>query len=162
MVTNSIWNKENITVSLVALICLSVYSVFPVEDDIFQGIISGVFFLLVIPLLCIKIILKESLSNYGLQWGNWKKGVILSAFSGLLSAAVVYLLYSYAPLVSQYQIPRFIADNFSLFVFYELVVSGSLIILYEFFFRGFILFSFRRQWGWGAVVLQALAAVVFF
>jgi len=131
------------------------------EKDYFQKLIVSVTFLLAVPALYIKIVLKEDLKNFGLRAENWKQGIIWIFLSLAGSLLILTLLYQYAGLAEKYYVPQNVIQNFRLFVFYEIVIAGFFLILYEFFFRGFIMFSFLKKWKAVAIILQFSAFLLF-
>ncbi len=140
--------------------CLLMLRFFP-EKDYFQKFIISLTFLFLVPFLYIKIVLKEDLKNFGLQIGSWKKGIAWSIFSLMGAFLVLILLYQYADLADKYYLPQGLIDNFGLFVFYEAILVSFFLALYEFFFRGFMLFSFIKKGKFFSVILQFVAFLLF-
>jgi len=160
MNTSPSLNKKDIVSVLMMVFCLLMIRLFP-EENYFQKIIISVTFLLAIPALYIKIVLKESLKNFGLRIGNWKQGIAWIMLSLAGSFFVIFLLYQYAGMAEKYYVPQNIIQDFGLFVFYEIVIVGFFIALYEFFFRGFIMFSFSEKLGYWAVISQFALFILF-
>lgn len=153
-------NKKDIISILMMVFCLFMIKLFP-EKDYFQKLIVSVTFLLAVPVLYIKIVLKEDLKNFGLRAGNWKQGIAWIFLSLAGSSLILILLYQYAGLGEKYYVPQNVIQNFRLFVFYEIVIAGFFLILYEFFFRGFIMFSFLKKWKAVSIILQFSAFLLF-
>jgi hypothetical protein len=153
--------RELLTTIVVILICLILYRLFPTKNN-FQQIISSAAFLLIIPLLYIKMILKRPLGNFGIQLGLKKKGLILAALSIAISALAFYVLLQYTSLPERNNLPKIVTENFWFFLFYEIFLVGLFTVLYEFFFRGFVMFSLSRYLGYWAVVIQFLIFSAFF
>jgi len=160
MNTKNSLNKKDIISILMMIFCLAMIKLFP-EKDYFQKLIVSVTFLLAVPALYIKIVLKEDLKNFGLRAENWKQGIIWIFLSLAGSLLILTLLYQYAGLAEKYYVPQNVIQNFRLFVFYEIVIAGFFLILYEFFFRGFIMFSFLKKWKAVAIILQFSAFLLF-
>jgi membrane protease YdiL (CAAX protease family) len=154
----SIFNGEDIITAGIIFFCLLLYVIFP-ADGVFQQIISSATFLLVIPLLYVKIILKKDLNNFGIQQGEWKTGIFWSLFSLLAAFLILYALYYYYDFFEKYEVSKLIADNFLLFLGYQIFLTGFFVALYEFFFRGFIMFSFSKKLGYWSIIFQG---VIFF
>jgi len=154
-------HKETLLTAAVVLICLFLYSIFP-TNNIFQQIISSLTFLLVIPLLYIRIILRGSLKNYGVRLGDRRKGVIWMGLSVLASLLVFYILFHYTSLFKSYGPPDFITNRFALFILYELFLVGFFTILYEFFFRGIIILGPLKVVGYWSIVIQFALFTLFF
>ena len=160
MNTSPSLNKKDIVSVLMMVFCLLMIRLFP-EENYFQKIIISLVFLLVIPVLYIKIVLKESLKNFGLRIGNWKQGIAWIMLSLVGSFFVIFLLYQYAGMAEKYYVPQNIIQDFGLFVFYESVLVSFFIALYEFFFRGFVMFSFSEKLGYWAVISQFALFILF-
>jgi membrane protease YdiL (CAAX protease family) len=101
---------------------------------------------LVIPLLIVLIVFREKPSAYGFGFGDWKTGLIITCISIVLIAPVLWLT----------------AHGGAMKDYYRPQVNGlpwnTLIDLFgwEFFFRGFILFTYGRKFGAEALWLQAV------
>lgn len=153
--------KDLIVTTGVALLCLTLYGLFPTEG-IFQQIISSMTFLLVIPLLYIKIILKRPLADYGIRWGDKKRGVLLMLSTVFISVLLFYVLFQYTSLPKYQNLPQVVTENFAFFVLYEILLAGLFTVLYEFFFRGLVMFSFAKIWGYWSIAAQFALLIAFF
>lgn len=149
-----ILSKEDLVTGGVIISCLFLYVVFP-TNNVFQQIISSVTFLLVIPFLYVKIILKKGLKNFGFKKGNWMTGLFWSIISLAISISIAYIIFRYFGFLEKYPFPRYLAKNFLLFLTYEILLVGFFTFLYEVFFRGFVMLSFSKKIGLWSVVLQA-------
>ncbi|GBE17080.1 hypothetical protein BMS3Abin15_00916 [bacterium BMS3Abin15] len=153
-------NKKLITTGGVIILCLVLVAFFP-RKDVFQGIIVNLTFLLIIPILYIKIILKKKLGNFGLQTGDKKKGIIWAVLSLVVSLLIFYIIYNYTSFSEYYRLPQRIMTDFWFFIFFEVLLIGSITVLYEFFFRGFVMFNFTEKFGYWAVIAQFLLFILF-
>jgi membrane protease YdiL (CAAX protease family) len=101
---------------------------------------------LIVPILIIIIIFREDPAVYGFTFGDWKTGLILTFICILLIAPILWLT----------------AHGGAMKDYYKSQVSGlpwnTFIDLFgwEFFFRGFILFTYIRKFGAEALWLQAV------
>lgn len=154
-------NKEDWITSGMILMCLFLYAFFPTKNN-FQQIICSLTFLLVIPFLYVKIILKKSIKDFGFAKGNWMTGLFWSVVSILISASIAYIIFKYFGFSEKYPLPRYFADNFVAFLAYEIFLVGLFAFLYEVFFRGFLMFSFSKRMGFWSIILQALVFLLFF
>lgn len=146
--------REAMITLALALVCIFLYSFFPVSTFA-QKFFSNITFLLIIPALYIKIILKKRLRDFGWQIGDWKKGVFWSVFFLAIMLAVLYLAFNYTGLAQKYQVNSYAAGDFRFFIGYEILMVGMFLFLYESFYRGFVLFSFSKRTGMWAVLIQA-------
>lgn len=156
----SLLDKKSVLTVILALFCLLLHIIFPTRDY-FQKVIVSLIFLLVLPVLYIKIVLKESLKNFGLKLGDWRQGIIWLLISFTVSLPVLYLIYNFTGFAEKYYLPQKLIESFGLFAFYEVLLVGFFVALYEFFFRGFVMFSFSENLRLNAVILQFVLFVLF-
>ena len=101
---------------------------------------------LVVPLLIVLLIFRESPAAYGFRLGNWKTGLLLTLAGILIGAPIVW----------------FSSRGGAMHAYYASQLSGlpwnTLFDLFgwEFFFRGFMLFAYARRYGPDAIWLQAV------
>lgn len=153
-------NKEIIITTLFIAICLFLVAIFPVASD-FQRVISFLMFLVVIPVGYIRVVLKKPLAGFGVQMGNWKKGLSSLLLALAFSLPLVYIAIQYASFLEGYGIVRVISKSFLHFVIYSLLVVPFFSLTFEFFFRGLVLVSFGRKIGKWAILLQLAMFAVF-
>jgi hypothetical protein len=161
IITKIIENKEHIATSAIILICLLLYALFP-TDGIFQKIVSAITFLLVIPALYIKLILKRAFSAYGIRLGDKKTGFFMMTLSLVISLLLFYALFKYTSLPQQHNLPGLVTKNFVFFILYEVFLVGLFAVVNELFFRSFVIFSFSKLLGLWVVVLQLFLFVGFY
>lgn len=140
-------------------VCLSLFRFFSRENTLQTFTIIIAFFFLV-PWLYIRIILKKKLKNFGWQIGDWKAGLVWSGASFLVSAALGYLVIYILRLPDHYSV--FFRENFWLFLANEVLIFGLFTALYEFFFRGFLMFYLEDYLGKMAPAVQFPAFLLFF
>ena len=116
----------------------------------YDRLLSGTLLYLVVPLLIILILFRESPAKYGMQIGDWRAGLLLTGLGCAVMAVAVFFVarspdfqgyYRYATVSGR--VPFWLADGIDLFG-------------WEFFFRGFLLFALYRTCGPIALVLQAV------
>jgi hypothetical protein len=148
-------NSELLVSSLVVLVCLFLYIFFPVDkESLGQLLTKNIFFLIIVPALYTKLILKKNLSDFGLNIKNKKTGLVWGAFLLAVSTLFYYLMFSYTSLPKKYFLPQNVTSQFTFFLLYELVFMNILLFAYEFFFRGFVLFLFSGKIGYWAILVQ--------
>ncbi len=102
---------------------------------------------LVIPLIFIVFVFRESPREYGFSLGNWKLGLAYTAIGIVLMAPIIYFLGQ---------------GEASMRAYYERFLPGLPwttfldLIGWEFVFRGWILFGYARKFGPEALWLQAV------
>ncbi|TSD01536.1 MAG: Uncharacterized protein Athens071425_384 [Parcubacteria group bacterium Athens0714_25] len=145
--------KEIWITSAVAIICLILVGIFP-RNNALQDFIVGFSFFLIVPWLYIKIVLGESMKEYGIQSGRMNTGIYLIVIFLFVFSLIMLVAYKYSNFSNEYRIPQSVSNNFGLFVIYEVFLVGFFLFLYEFFFHGWILNFFEKYFKKGAVFLQ--------
>jgi len=144
--------KENLVTLAVILICLGLFLVFPTAGG-FQKITSALFFLFIVPVLYIKLILKKDLRSFGFSFGNYRAGIFWGLLALAISLLSAYGLIKFTNFTQASVLPPAVIQNFWMFVFYELVLVNIVFFLQEFFFKGFVLFSFTEKLGpWSILI----------
>lgn len=121
--------------------------------------ISDFFTLFILSALIIKFILKENLNDYGLQFGDYKTGIIISLLLILIMLPLIWFVSATESFVQKYPHLHTARDSWSLFFIYE---SGMLIYMFawEFIWRGFMLFGLKEKFGYYAVLIQMIPFVI--
>jgi len=136
-----IFKAETFVTIVIIALSLFLYMVFKVDGN-FQKLVSTIGFLFLMPVLYIKLILKKSLGDFGIKIGDWKKGIIYSVICMFVLAIIFYFLFTKFNFIEKYYLPTSVIVNFKSFILRELLIVGFFIALYEFFFRGFVMFYF--------------------
>ena len=116
--------------------------------------------LLLIPILVAKFGTKETLRDYGIQFGNQKLGWSVTGIAWILMIPVVMLaVIVYPPFVAKYPLCKVVASSWQAFLPYQLAY-GVYMFSWEFFFRGFMLFGLERKFGNYAILIQTIPFAV--
>ncbi len=134
---------------------LIIYALFPVINSFQQVFIMLVFFI-AFPLSFNKLFLKKKLNFYGLEFGNWKQGLLWSFYSLIIVCFIFFIISYFFGFLKNYSIPIFITKSFLNFIVYEFLLTALFVLIYEFYFRGFILFIFETKFSFWAILVQAL------
>lgn len=151
---------EEIITLAIFVICFALAIFFPAEGNL-QQFSSAFFFLFLLPYLYIRFILKKKLAWFGFNLENKKEGLLWGGAMLLVSFLVIFILIRFFDLQNQYPLPAYLASNFWIFLFYELVLVNIIFFLQEFFFKGFFLFSITHRFGFLSFIIQALAFILF-
>ena len=103
---------------------------------------------LVVPMAIILIGFRQPLWKYGFTLGDWKAGLAITAAAIAVMAPIIWYLAHADPSMRAYYQWQ-MKPTMPLLVFLEL--AG-----WEFFFRGFILFGYEKEFGVHALWLQAV------
>ena len=153
--------KEFVVTAIFVVCCLVLYGIFPTENT-FQEVFSPFTFLFLLPFLYIKFILKKNVGDFGMKIGDFKKGMVWSALSLAAMLLIFYAIYHYTSFSREYSLPKTIAQNFWIFLTYELLLVGAFSFFYEFFFRGFIFFNLYKKFDFWAIFIQWFLFTLFF
>jgi len=139
-----------VTVIITSTLILTIES----YNNLFKNThLDSFFFYLVLPLIIIRVVLRESPAEYGFCLGDWKAGLALTAV-GILGISLVVPFVAHSEDFHSYysKIPK---DLLPL-----ILNIGVELVGWEFFFRGFLLFSLFRIAGPHAIWLQAVPFTV--
>ncbi|MBM3500815.1 MAG: CPBP family intramembrane metalloprotease [Armatimonadetes bacterium] len=115
--------------------------------------------LLLIPILVIRFGLRESVRDYGLALGDWRlwgKHAIVYLAIVLPVIAIASRTPAFRQFYPMFALAR---ENHWLLIPWELAY-GAYFFAWEFFFRGFLLHGFRRQFGAATIVVQLIPFVM--
>jgi len=108
-------------------------------------------FYFIIPALIILILFREPLSEYGFTLGNWKAGLLWTAVSCIIMAAILYFI-ARTPSMQAYYHARAPKEIMRL-----IYLNGVELWGWEFMWRGFMLFGLASIVGPGpAILFQAV------
>ena len=158
--------RRFVTTGFMVFGALFAYHLFPFDaklNETAQAIISGALFFLVLPMLYVKLILKEPIHSLGFRRSERPYGAILIPLATISALSILYLLIRFYQIESVYYIPTLAKESFLWFLLYEVLLVGAVAFLYEVFFRGFVQLLWLRKLGLSAAFLQAglFASAVF-
>lgn len=158
----AVFTQRELLIIFSALVTFVVSWIFP-KNQMGESFFVALILLLIFPLGIIIFLLKGSPKKYGLQLGDKKKGLILSAVFVIIFIFINYFVVSIPYLRNQMVFVPGIATNFWIFLWFELIISLILHFIWEFFFRGFIQLGLENKMNWtplfGQAFLQSLFAL---
>lgn len=110
---------------------------------------DSLIYYLLIPVVFVVFLFRDSLRDYGFQLGDWRAGLKWTAGVLLVLAPVLFIAANTSEVQEYYSR----SDRSTVDV---LLVSGADLFGWEFLFRGFLLFGMYRVIGPSAVILQAV------
>ena len=121
--------------------------------------IGDFFTFFILAILIIKLYLKESIKDYGFNWGEHKIGFTVSTIFILAMLPVIWFFSSTPEFVEKYPHLLSARANWGEFSIYE---TGMLIYMFswEFIWRGFMLFGLKEKFGYYAVLIQMIPFVI--
>jgi membrane protease YdiL (CAAX protease family) len=102
---------------------------------------------LIVPLVIIVFVFRETPASFGFSLGEWKSGLLLTALGVLFMAPIIYYLGHDNPSMRDYY--RSYTAGLPWTTFLDLIG-------WEFLFRGWILFGYARKFGPESLWLQAV------
>jgi membrane protease YdiL (CAAX protease family) len=139
------FNREVVAVTIAATLLLivdSYHSFTPYKQ------LDRVGLYLLIPLGMVLFGFRRPLREYGFCLGDWKAGLAITGAAIAVMAPVLWLIGHADPSMRSYYSWQ-ATPAMPMFTFLDLIG-------WEFFFRGFILFSYEREFGANALWLQAM------
>ncbi len=147
-------NQEMLVSFGVALFCFFSSSFFPTQNTA-QLITKSLFFLVLLPSLYIKIILKKNLADFGWNLRNKKTTVYWCSSITIGTLFLFYLMIKFTQFMPGYTIETYLKNSFWLFLVYELIITNFRVFVFSYFFQGFILSIFQEKLGSLAIAIQA-------
>lgn len=153
---------ETIVTLSIVLICMLLFSFFPIERNYFQEIAISLTFLFFVPFLYIRVILKKKLVDFGFQIVKWKEGFWIMPICFLIMGFLFYIVFKYTNFKEQYFLGDYEMTSSFLYLFvYEFIAVNLIVFLYEVFFRGFIMFYFKDKLDIYSVFVQFVIFLIF-
>lgn len=122
--------------------------------------VSGVLLLGLVPLLVVKLVLRERLADYGLQWGDLRFALICSVLAAPLLVGIGYFSAQSPAFQAVYPLDPLARQSGAALAWH---IVGQLFWLaaWEFHFRGFLQHGVGRSFGAPVgVMVQMLASVL--
>jgi membrane protease YdiL (CAAX protease family) len=155
-------------VALMALLAFYVYAPPPVQqgviaphlplsEDVYDErfLIVNAILLLWLPLLFILCGLRLPVEEFGMTPGDARRGWALAGLGLAVMLPIVFIAAHQPAFQQTYPLRELIREQPRMLLYWELTY-GFYFFLWEWFFRGFLLFGLRRGFGWHAVWLQAI------
>ena len=121
--------------------------------------IGDFFTFFILSIIVIKFILKENLRNYGLQFGDYRTGLALSAIFFLVMIPAIWFFSAEPDFSEKYPHLLSTRNNYIEFFIYELGMMLYM-ISWEFIWRGFMLFGLKEKFGYYSVMMQMIPFVI--
>lgn len=115
--------------------------------------------LFVLPVLIIKLLLKERLSTYGMKTGQWRKGLKWTIVFSLTMIVIIWFASALPSFVGYYPQLSLAKNDWKIFFVFEAALLLYL-VAWEFFWRGFMLFGLEERFGIYAIFIQMVPFVI--
>jgi len=115
--------------------------------------------LCLIPILLIKVMFKDKVRSYGITLNEKKLGSGVVILSLLIMIPVLWFISSSASFTEQYPMLLQAKESMHSFLVFQVFLILFL-FAWEFFFRGFILFGLKEEFGYYAIFIQMIPFVI--
>lgn len=121
--------------------------------------VGDFFTFFVIGILVIKFLLKEKVSDYGLQIGDYKTGLKYSSIFLFVMIVLIWFVSASPAFAEKYPHLSDAKSNWNILLIYEF---GMLLYMFawEFIWRGFTLFGLEKKFGYYSVLIQMIPFVI--
>lgn len=125
------------------------------DSRIYWFLMDGLL-MFILPLLSIKFVFKEKLTDYGFTLGDKKFGFLTSGIFLIVMLIIVWIASGSEKFASTYpQGGIKVSESFSIFILYELSILIYM-LGWEFFWRGYSLFGLKSKFGYYAIFIQMI------
>jgi membrane protease YdiL (CAAX protease family) len=127
--------------------------------EYFYWYLSDFITLFILPLLIIKFLLKEKISDYGLKAGDYKAGLSITLIFVVVMAFFIWLMSASKSFGYYYPPLNLLKTSWGLFYLY---LAGLFIymIAWEFIWRGFMLFGLEEKFGYYSILIQMIPFLI--
>ena len=109
--------------------------------------------------MIIKLMLKENISDYGLNFRNREFGLKLTLLLVIIMLPVIWFVSASASFSGAYPMLQQAKNSWYIFLFFQLFLF-LFIFAWEFFWRGFMLFGLKKEFGYYAILMQMIPFVI--
>lgn len=110
----------------------------------------------ILPILSIKFVFRQKISEYGLQFGNLKYGLITTSIFFVAMFVTVWIVSGSESFANTYpQGGAKVKESLTVFLMYEMCVAFYM-LGWEFFWRGYMLFGLLPKFGWYSIFIQMI------
>ncbi len=110
-------------------------------------------------LLIIKLFFRENLKDYGVNFGSFSLGIKISLISIAVMSVVIWFVSASNSFSESYPLLERSKYDWGVFLIFQAFLLLFL-FAWEFFWRGFMLFGLKKEFGYYAVLLQMIPFVI--
>ncbi len=127
--------------------------------EYYYWFVGDFFTLFVLPVLIIKFLLKENISDYGISLGDYKAGLKITLIFLIIMIPIIWFVSSLPEFTRAYPHLASTRDSWGIFFLFELGIFVYM-FAWEFIWRGFVLFGLKEQFGYYAVLIQMIPFLI--
>jgi membrane protease YdiL (CAAX protease family) len=121
--------------------------------------IGDFFTLFILPVLIIKLILREKLKDYGLRPGDSKIGIKISLLFIIVMIPLIWIFSTFPDFLRTYPQLAQVRENWNTFFIFEIGLFFY-VFAWEFIWRGFMLFGLKEKFGYYAIFIQMIPFLI--
>jgi len=121
--------------------------------------IGDFFTLFILPFFIIKVLLREKIKDYGIKFGDYKAGLIITLIFLAIMIPLVWIASSTSEFSRTYPHLSSVKNSWIVFMIYELGMFIYM-ISWEFIWRGFMLFGLEKKFGYYSVLIQMIPFLI--
>jgi membrane protease YdiL (CAAX protease family) len=127
--------------------------------EYYYWFIGDFFTFFILPVLLIKFLLKENISDYGISFGDYKAGIKITFIFILIILPLVWVASSLPEFSRTYPHLASTRNSWGIFLLFEL---GAFVYMFswEFIWRGYMLFGLKEKFGYYAVLIQMIPFLI--
>lgn len=121
--------------------------------------IGDFFTFFILPILIIKLFLKEEIKNYGISFGNYKAGLKITIIFLAIMIPLVWFASAQNDFSRTYPQLKQARESWNTFFIFEV---GLFVYMFawEFIWRGFMLFGLEKKFGYYAILIQMIPFLI--
>ena len=127
--------------------------------EYYYWFIGDFFTLFILPVLLIKFLLKENITDYGISLGDYKAGLKITLIFLIIMIPIIWFVSSLPEFTRTYPHLASARDSWGIFFLFELGIFVYM-FAWEFIWRGFVLFGLKEQFGYYAVLIQMIPFLI--
>jgi hypothetical protein len=113
----------------------------------------------ILPVIIVKLVLKESLKDYGITAGDYKAGVKMTFLFLAIMIPIIWTVSASSEFADSYPLLYDTKLSWRVFIIFE---AGLMLYLiaWEFIWRGFMLFGLKEKFGYYSVLIQMIPFLI--
>jgi len=113
----------------------------------------------ILPVIIVKLVLKERLKDYGIATGDYKAGIKMTLLFLAVMIPILWVASASSEFADSYPLLYDTKLSWRVFIIYE---AGLMLYLvaWEFIWRGFMLFGLKEKFGYYSVLIQMIPFLI--
>ena len=108
-----------------------------------------------LPIVLIKIILRERIRDNGVTIGDWRMGLKISILFIIIMVPIIWFVSAFDSFAQTYPQCPMVHENWKLFIIFEICYIFYM-IGWEYIWRGYMLFGLKNKFGYYSILIQMI------